>query len=55
MPSLRFLLIGSAVQFTQDPASRMLLTFRLAGQRRSDPRSGAGIENGEWHGQSSNR
>jgi hypothetical protein len=44
------LLFGEAVKFTQNPASRTLLTFRLARKRRSGLRSGAGIENSEWHG-----
>jgi hypothetical protein len=50
-----FLLIGQAVKLTQNPAPRTLLAFRLAGNRKTDPRSSAGIDHGEWHDQSSNR
>ena len=50
-----FLLIGQTVKLTQNPTPRTLLAFRLAGYRRSDPLSSAEIDNGEWHGQSSNR
>jgi hypothetical protein len=42
------LLIGQAVEFTQKPAPHLLLPFRLAGKRKSNPHASAGVvDNGE--------
>jgi hypothetical protein len=47
------LLTGRAREESRNPAPSALLTWRPAGNRKSDPRPSAGIKNSEWHGQPS--
>jgi hypothetical protein len=48
-------LLGCFCRSAKRSSSGRLLTFQPAGNRKSDPHSGARADNGEWHDQSSNR